>query len=104
MDAEFGRQGIAVIRGAVVSSIDRSGEHAGISYAFRGGEQRLATDVGVLADGGANLRQGPAIRIAEKDYGQSALLAHILADSPHPPRAFERFTGEGPAARLPKRR
>ncbi|HEX9390596.1 MAG TPA: FAD-dependent oxidoreductase [Usitatibacteraceae bacterium] len=103
LDAELERQGIAVIRGAVVSAIDRSGEHAGISYAFRGGEQRLATDVVVLADGGANLGKVPAIRIAEKDYGQSALLAHILADSPHRHRAFERFTGEGPAALLPKR-
>ena len=55
-----------------------------------------------MADGGANLSKVPSITITEKDYGQSALLGHIETDSAHQHRAFERFTGDGPAALLPK--
>jgi 2-octaprenyl-6-methoxyphenol hydroxylase len=61
----------------------------------------LAADAVVLADGGANLGKVPALSVLEKDYGQSALLGHVIADVPHRGTAYERFTSEGPAALLP---
>ena len=102
LDAELERQGVDITRGAVVSAIDQSGDRAEVRYALIGIEQRVCADVVVLADGGANLDKVPAIAIAEKDYGQAALLGHVVTDAPHRHRAFERFTSEGPAALLPK--
>ncbi len=102
LDAELVQVGIAVERGALVSAIAETNAGATVTYARNGMENHMDADVVVLADGGANLSKVPAITIAEKDYGQSALLGHIETDTPHRHRAFERFTGEGPAALLPK--
>ena len=103
LDAELERQCIEVSRGAIVSAIGQSGDHVEISYALNRQAMQMSADIVVLADGGANLDKVPAMVIAEKDYGQVALLAHIVTDTPHRHRAFERFTAEGPAALLPKR-
>jgi 2-octaprenyl-6-methoxyphenol hydroxylase len=43
----------------------------------------------------------PSLSIDEKDYGQSALLGHVITDAAHRGTAYERFTAEGPAALLP---
>ncbi len=102
LDEQLAHCDIAVTRGAAVSAIDQSGTQAEVSFLSPLGEQRIAADVVVLADGGANLGKVPAIEIAEKDYEQVALLAHIVSDSAHRHRAFERFTSDGPAALLPK--
>ena len=102
LDAELENQDIAVTRGAIVSAIDQSVNGAEIHYAVNGREQALSAEAVVLADGGANLGKVPAISFVEKDYGQVALLGQLVTDTPHRHRAFERFTGEGPAALLPK--
>ena len=102
LDAELERQGIAVTRGAIVSVINQASDCVEIRYALPGGEQQVNADIVVLADGGANLGKVPAIVVTEKDYGQVALLGQISTDEPHRHRAFERFTGDGPAALLPK--
>ena len=102
LDAALEREGIDVSRGATVSAIDQADDYAEISYAFNAQAKQMSADVVVLADGGANLGKVPAMVTTEKDYGQVALLAHIVSDTPHRHRAFERFTTEGPAALLPK--
>jgi 2-octaprenyl-6-methoxyphenol hydroxylase len=67
---------------------------------FASGRQARARLL-VLADGGANAAKIPGIAFAEKDYGQSAVLAKVRTDRAHGQRAYERFTPEGPVALLP---
>ena len=110
LDEQLLNANISVERGATVSAITEAGDGANVTYSrhdtdFGTGartEYCTAADVVVMADGGANLGKVPAIVISEKDYGQSALLGHINTDTVHQHRAFERFTGDGPAALLPK--
>lgn len=73
----------------VVASLARAGTIATTLHA------RLAA----CAEGG--LRTGDA-NIVEHDYRQHALIAHVEADGGHRHTAFERFTGEGPVALLPR--
>lgn len=51
------------------------------------------------AEGG--LRAGDT-NVVERDYHQHALIAHVEAAGGHRRTAFERFTGEGPVALLPR--
>ncbi len=110
LDEQLVNANILVERGATVSAITETGEGAIVTYSRLGADQntnheteyRAVADIVVMADGGANLGKVPAIVVSEKDYGQSALLGHINTDAEHQNRAFERFTGDGPAALLPK--
>jgi 2-octaprenyl-6-methoxyphenol hydroxylase len=102
LDEQLVVANVPVERGAIVSAIDDTDAAAVVTYAKNGVETKLDADVVVMADGGANLSKVPTITISEKDYGQSALLGHIETDTSHQHRAFERFTGDGPAALLPK--
>ena len=103
LDAALEAQRITVQRGAAVTAFEECGDHVDIRFTQAGGEHVCKAAVVVLADGGANLGKVPAISIsiAEKDYGQAALLGHIQTDTPHRGIAYERFTPEGPAALLP---
>ena len=102
LDEQLVVANVPVERGAIVSAIDNGDAGANVTYTKNGAEIHVDADVVVMADGGANLSKVPSITITEKDYGQSALLGHIETDSAHQHRAFERFTGDGPAALLPK--
>lgn len=101
LDCLLEKQRFSVLRGAEVSGFDDSVERIDVRFTHAGRAQTMSADAVILADGGANLGKVPAFRIDEKDYGQSALLAHISADKQHRGRAYERFTPEGPAALLP---
>ena len=101
LDAQLEEQQITVQRGAAVTAFEERGDHVEIRFTQGGNEQICSAAVVVLADGGANLGKVPAISIAEKDYGQAALLGHIQTDTPQRGIAYERFTPEGPAALLP---
>jgi 2-octaprenyl-6-methoxyphenol hydroxylase len=56
----------------------------------------------VIADGGAAAQA--MTRVTVHEYGQSAVVANVLASKPHNNRAFERFTPDGPLALLPRER
>ena len=101
LDRQMDAQGISVLRGAVVKTIDDAAGAVTVGYMQSGIEQSIDADTVVLADGGANLGKVPAFSIDEKDYGQCALLGHVTTDAPHRGTAYERFTPEGPAALLP---
>ncbi len=101
LDERLEQEQITVERGAAVSVFEEQGDHVDLRYVQQGSEHVCAAASVVLADGGANLGKLPAITIAEKDYGQAALLGQIETDSPHQGTAYERFTPEGPAALLP---
>jgi 2-octaprenyl-6-methoxyphenol hydroxylase len=72
---------------------------AAISYQQDDAEHTLHTRLAVVADGGKLLAQQypPEVR----DYGQSALITHIICSAPQANTAFERFTPQGPLALLP---
>ena len=101
LDKQLEAQQISVQRGAVVTAFEEYGDRVDIRFTQAGSEHICEASVVVLADGGANLGKVPDISIAEKDYGQAALLGHIDTDMPHRGTAYERFTPEGPAALLP---
>lgn len=101
LDTALAQRNIAVLRGAAVAGFDESPEAISVQYAHAGELHTLQADAVVLADGGANLEKVGALSVAEKDYAQSALLAHIETDAGHHGTAYERFTPEGPAALLP---
>ncbi len=110
LDEQLVKSDIPVERGATVSAITEATGGANVTYSRLDAELQtqletecaINADLVVMADGGANLSKVPAMVVSEKDYGQSALLGHINTDTAHQNRAFERFTGDGPAALLPK--
>ena len=101
LDLKLEKQGITVLRGTVVTAIDDARREVNVSLTHAGDVRKMVADAVVLADGGANLGKVPAFGIDEKDYGQSALLGHVITAAPHRGTAYERFTAEGPAALLP---
>ena len=63
-------------------------------------ERVLHAEILVQAEGGVYLEQ--STKSTHRDYGQSALVAHVKVSRPLAQRAFERFTDEGPLALLPQ--
>ncbi|WP_028534023.1 FAD-dependent oxidoreductase [Paludibacterium yongneupense] len=66
-----------------------------------GGERVLTCRLAVLAEGGALAAALPGMRRLQHDYHQSAVLAHLLAETPPAGVAYERFAARGPLALLP---
>ena len=65
-------------------------------------EQTLSAKLLVAADGGDSVvRRLSGVRIKQRSYEQSAMIANIATDKPHHNKAFERFTDTGPLALLP---
>jgi 2-octaprenyl-6-methoxyphenol hydroxylase len=100
LSARLQAQAIDLRRGARVEAI-ALGDNACVSYTRGGAREIVNARLLVLADGGANAHLLPGIAFSEKDYGQSAVSAHVATDRLHGGRAYERFTSEGPAALLP---
>lgn len=102
LDAALAARRIAVTYGAKVTTIDAASGHLAWTLAGKADTASEASaDVVALADGGANLAKLPSISVDEKDYGQSAMLGHVVLDRVHHNIAYERFTASGPLALLP---
>ncbi len=99
LDRALERAGIATSFGAKITDIDA--DAARLGYETHAGQHCCNAAMLVMADGGANLGKVPTINVQTKDYGQSALLAQVVADRPHRNIAYERFTTDGPTALLP---
>lgn len=100
LDAALATAGVKVTFGARVSAIRSDGVEYTMGTAG-GATQFAGAEAVVLADGGANLDKLADVRVDEKDYGQSAMLATLACDRAHRHTAYERFTPEGPLALLP---
>ncbi|CAG9931422.1 FAD-dependent monooxygenase [Candidatus Nitrotoga arctica] len=89
------------LTGAVVTQLQSTSNGASIHYQHAGIDHQLEARLAVVADGGKLLEAAhpPEIR----DYGQSAVIAHVTCTHPQPDIAFERFTMQGPLALLPFR-
>ena len=62
----------------------------------------LTTKLLVAADGDDSfVRRLSGVRIKQRNYEQSAVIANVATDRPHNNQAFERFTDSGPLALLP---
>lgn len=89
----------ACLDGASVTRLQSAEEGAHIRYQHAGDEHTLDARLAVVADGGKLLE---TVHLPQmRDYGQSAIIAHIACTRPQPGTAFERFTAQGPVALLP---
>ncbi|MES1981263.1 MAG: FAD-dependent monooxygenase [Pseudomonadota bacterium] len=90
---------INCLTGAPVTHLHSEAEGARIAYQYAGEECVLNTRLAVVADGGKMLESAypPVVR----DYGQSAVIAHVTCTRPLADTAYERFTAQGPVALLP---
>ncbi|CAH1903871.1 2-octaprenyl-6-methoxyphenol hydroxylase [Candidatus Nitrotoga sp. HW29] len=89
------------LTGATVTHLQSTSNGAFINYQHAGIDHQLEARLAVVADGGKLLEAAypPEIR----DYGQTAVIAHVTCTHPQPEIAFERFTMQGPLALLPFR-
>ncbi|MGO8754010.1 MAG: FAD-dependent oxidoreductase [Gallionellaceae bacterium] len=99
LDRALQHSGISSIYGASVVKLQGEIDCATIGYQQDGTEHTVHARLAVVADGGKLLAQQfpPTVR----EYGQSALIAHITCSLPRTGMAFERFTAQGPVALLP---
>lgn len=66
------------------------------------GGERLEAALLVAADGGRSaVRDLVGLRVAERDYAQRAIVAHIATERAHRATAWQRFLPGGPLALLP---
>jgi 2-octaprenyl-6-methoxyphenol hydroxylase len=91
------REGIQVLRPRRVSGYAEVDTHVDL-HLHDGASLRCR--IAVQAEGGVFGEQKQ--RALARDYQQTAVIARVAASHPHPHRAFERFTDEGPLALLPQ--
>jgi len=94
------RLGIASLRPALVTGNAEDTDGVSIAIEQDGAASSLRTKLLVQAEGGLFGQQQE--RSLSRDYGQSAIIAHVRVSSPIAHRAYERFTDEGPLALLPQ--
>jgi 2-octaprenyl-6-methoxyphenol hydroxylase len=94
------RLGIASVRPARVTGSAEDADGVSIAIDQDGAASSLRTKLLVQAEGGLFGQQQE--RSLTRDYGQSAIIAHVRVSSPIAHRAYERFTDEGPLALLPQ--
>ena len=95
----LGRSAVETSFGSGVESIRR--EDGRVTLITSTGDA-LDADLVVGADGGdSRVRAAAGIGVLEKDYGQRALVAHVVTELPHRETAWQRFLPGGPLAFLP---
>ena len=94
------RLGVASVRPALVTGSTEEADGVTIQVEQLGTASSLRAQLLVQAEGGLFGQQ--AERAVSRDYGQSAIIAHVRASNPVAHRAYERFTDEGPLALLPQ--
>jgi 2-octaprenyl-6-methoxyphenol hydroxylase len=91
------RMPVFALRPKQVASSEET--ESGVRLTFTDGDSINAL-VMVQAEGGLFSEQEE--KAVHRDYGQSAVVAHVRVSAPIAHRAFERFTEEGPLALLPQ--
>lgn len=95
-------QEIAVQYGARALALETGSDEAEVSIERDGAASKVSSRFVVLADGGRSLNELPHMKRETRDYGHSALVAHVECELPHGNIAYERFTPLGPVALLPE--
>jgi 2-octaprenyl-6-methoxyphenol hydroxylase len=93
---------VTLLLGSRLSKMEASPDSVWVQFENGSAQRAAHAKLAVIADGGATART--FTRVTERAYGQSALVANVLASKPHQNRAFERFTPDGPLALLPRER
>jgi 2-octaprenyl-6-methoxyphenol hydroxylase len=94
------QRGIGLQRPLQVSALEQQAELVELSLADG---SKITADLVVQAEGGSfNAQDQPQAEQRHHDYQQTAVIAHIISDTPIAGRAFERFTDQGPLALLPQ--
>jgi len=95
------RAGVENRRPLQVHDCTEQNEAVVLSLGAAGGKhETIRAALAIQAEGGV-FKQQTARRI-QRDYGQTAIIAHITANAPQQHRAYERFTDQGPLALLPQ--
>lgn len=94
------RLGVTSLRPALVTGTEEDADSVSVQIDQAGAASSLRASLLVQAEGGL-FGQQPE-RAVSRDYGQSAIIAHVRTSSPIAHRAYERFTDEGPLALLPQ--
>lgn len=97
LDARVSALGMQVIRPVQILASNESSEAVWLNLSD---QQALTAKVLVQAEGGVYGEQ--ASKSLQRDYDQTAIVAHVTSSAALPARAFERFTDEGPLALLPQ--
>lgn len=97
LNAHASSIGITLIRPASVIDLIENDEAVTLNFADRAA---LTAKIVVQAEGGIFTEQ--VKKSTHRDYGQTAIVAHVTVSAPIAHRAFERFTDEGPLALLPQ--
>ena len=97
LNAHASAIGISLIRPATVSAIVENDAAVTLTFADHAA---VHAKIVVQAEGGIFSEQTK--KAMYRDYGQTAIVAHVTASAPIAHRAFERFTDEGPLALLPQ--
>lgn len=101
IDLALQSSGVAVLRGARVTSVAPAAAHCTVRFEQDGQVSEKETALAVVADGGRTLDVVPGLHRTVHEYGQSAMVARVVAALPHGGMAYERFTPDGPIALLP---
>jgi 2-octaprenyl-6-methoxyphenol hydroxylase len=91
--------GIPALRPARVTGMTEEAQHV-LLHLQEAPQQQLSAAIVVQAEGGLFGEQ--SAKAQQRDYGQTALIAHVQCSAPVAHRAYERFTSEGPLALLPQ--
>lgn len=97
ISATLADSGVSLLRPAQVVAIHEQASQAQVELADG---RRLRAAIVVQAEGGVFSEQAP--KQLQRDYQQTAIIAHVRSSAPVAGRAFERFTAEGPLALLPQ--
>ena len=93
---------IRIIAPAKLKNFDLLEKTAQITIEEDGEENQLTCKLLVAADGGDSIvRRLSGVRIKQRNYEQSAVIANVSTSKGHNNQAFERFTDSGPLALLP---
>ena len=104
------RSGIIPLRPVRVGGADSAADTGAVLLQLEqdGVARTLTAGIVVQAEGGLfgaqpqGAGQQRRQRRVQRDYGQTALIAHVQVSAPQPQRAYERFTDQGPLALLPQ--
>jgi len=92
---------LTVFAPAQVTALQIDAEQAVLSLSMENKTLAIAADLVIAADGiHSFIREQLHIGVKQRDYHQTALVAHITPTSPND-TAYERFTSTGPLALLP---
>lgn len=96
------QKNISLIAPAKLKNFNLSTEQAEVIIEQEGESKKLTAQLLVAADGGDSVvRRLSGVRIKQRNYEQSAIIANVASDRAHNNQAFERFTDSGPLALLP---